>query len=85
MPEPRSDKQGTVKLRFRAVFAEEALGTDVLEAAERLFARWAIRALGARESEPSIPAQHGTPGPQHGEADGATDPRPSISATGARG
>jgi hypothetical protein len=45
MPESRSDKRGTMKLRFRPIFTADALSADSLEMAERLFARWVARGL----------------------------------------
>jgi hypothetical protein len=51
MPARRSDKPGPEKLRFRAVFTEDALSADALEAAERLFARWVARGFVAKGPE----------------------------------
>ena len=82
MAERGSDKPGPKKLRFRAVFTADALSADSLETAEKLFARWVVRAFAAGKSEPSPPALHGTSGPQREDADGATDPEPSIPAFG---
>jgi hypothetical protein len=84
MPERRSDKPGPKKLRFRAVFTADALSADALATAARLFARWAVRALGARESEASAPAGR-RPGPQTEHADGATGLGPRISVGGGQG
>jgi len=85
MPEQGSGKRRTVKLRFRAMFTEDALSSGALEAAERLFARWVVRALPARKSDACAPALDRMSGPQKEDAVGATDPEPSISTGGGRG
>jgi hypothetical protein len=84
MAEMGSGKRSTVKPRFRAVFTEEALSSDTLEAAERLFARWVVRSFAARGSEASAPAGR-RPGPQREDAIGPTDREPSIPTGGGRG
>ena len=71
MPERRSDKQGTVKLRFRAVFTQDALSADALEAAERLFARWVARGFLANSREALNPVSDLASGSGRENADGA--------------
>ena len=85
MPEQGSDKRIARKPHFRAVFTEDALSPDALEAAERLFARWVVRAFAARKSDACAPALDRMSGPQKEDAVGATDPEPSISTGGGRG
>jgi len=71
MPEWRSDKRCPGKLRFRAVFTEDALSADALAAAERLFARWVARAFVASNREALDPALGRASGPGREDADGA--------------
>jgi len=71
MPEQGSDKRGTGKLHFRAVFTEDALSSDALEAAERLFARWVARGFVASNREALDPALGLASGPGREDADGA--------------
>jgi len=76
MAEMGSGRQSTVKPSFRAVFTEEGLTTDALEAAARLFARWMARSLAPDAPDAPDPAQPRIPdtGRQHSEA--RAHPRP---------
>lgn len=71
MPEWRSDRAGPKEVRFRAVFTDDALGADSLDAAGRLFARWVVRSFAARNPETPDPALDLTPGHGRDHADGA--------------
>jgi len=85
MPEQGSDKRIPQKVRFRAVFITDAPSPAALEAAERLFARWVVRAFAARKADARAPALDRMSDPQREDAVGATDPEPSISTGGGRG
>jgi len=85
MAEMGSGKPGTVKPSFRAVLTADALSVADLESAERLFARWVVRAFAARKADARAPALDRMSDPQREDAVGATDPEPSISTGGGRG
>ena len=84
MPEMGSDKQRTRKLRFRAVFTEDALSADSLETAERLFARWLIRDFLAGDREALDLALGLASGPGREDSEG-TAPACPVRRTGRTG
>ena len=57
MAELGSGKRATGKLRFRAVFTEDALSSNTPEVAGRLFARWVARGFAPKNPETLDPAQ----------------------------
>ena len=81
MPERRSDKRGPGKLRFWAVFTEDALSADALEAAGRLFVRWVARGLVATNRETLDPAPGLASSSGRENAHGAA-PAPHVGRTG---
>ncbi len=81
MAEQGSDKRDAGKLRYRTVFTEDAVSSDALEAAERLFARWVARGLAARTREALDPVPVSASGAGRADADGGA-PAPSASRTG---
>jgi len=84
MAEMGSGRQSTVKPSFRAVFTEEGLTTDALEAAARLFARWVARGLVATNREALDPALGLASGPGREDSDGAAPAR-HVGRTGRTG
>jgi hypothetical protein len=82
MPEPGSDRGTAAKLRFRPAFTGEALSSDALEAAQRLFARWMARGFapsGPRELDSPLgraadPGTESADGPASGRHASHTGP-----------
>jgi hypothetical protein len=70
MPEPGPDKRGPGKLRFRAVFTEDAVSAADMETAGRLFARWVARGFVASNREALGPALGRTSSPGREDSHG---------------